>query len=87
MQILDCGIRKRRLINRVGARFWKEFRIPNEEMVTGQGFGWSAIRKDYNMDENFLSGNSIKSFALETANMSLNPTTRQDGNNDREFVL
>ena len=50
-----------------------------------QGFGRPVVQKDYNMNENFLSGSSAKSFTPDTADMSLNPENRQDGNNNREF--
>ena len=33
----------------------------------------------------FLSGSSTKSFTPDTADMSLNPENRQDGNNNKEF--
>jgi len=42
-------------------------------------------RKGAQYESEFLSGSSIKSFTPHTADMSLNPKNRQDGNNDREF--
>ena len=45
-----------------------------------QGFGRPVVQEDYNMNENFLSGSSNKSFTPDTADMSLNPEDWQDGN-------
>jgi len=37
-----------------------------------QGFGGPLVQKDYNMNENLLSGSSIRSFTPDTADMSSN---------------
>ncbi len=50
-----------------------------------QGFGRPVAQKGHNRNEKFLSGSSAKSFTPDTADMSLNPEKRQDGNNNREF--
>jgi hypothetical protein len=36
-----------------------------------QGFGRPVAQKGYNMNENFLSGSSIKSFTPDTADIFL----------------
>jgi hypothetical protein len=55
--------------------------------VAVQGFGRPVVQKDNNMNENFLSGNSAKSFTPDTADMSLNPANRQGGNIQRNFYF
>ena len=42
-----------------------------KNLVAVQGFGRPVVRKDYNMNENFLSGSSIKSFTPDTVEIFL----------------
>jgi len=51
-----------------------------------QGFGRPVVPKDYNMNENFLSGSSAKSFTSGTADMSVALKSRQDGNMKENIV-
>ena len=56
-------------------------------MVAVQGFGRPVVQKGYYMNENFLSGSSIKSFTPDTADMSLNLGNQQDGDIVKEWFL
>jgi hypothetical protein len=55
-------------------------------MMAVQGFGRPVVQKDCSINENFFSGSSIKNSTPDTADMSLNPENRQDGNNNRESI-
>jgi len=54
----------------------------------GGGGIWPARDpKGAQYERNFLSGSSAKSFTPDTADMSLNPENRQDGNIKKEFYF
>jgi hypothetical protein len=60
---------------------------PMKNLVAVQGFGRQVAHRGLQYERNFLSGRSIKSFTPDTADMSLNPTNRQDGNIKEQFYL
>jgi len=60
---------------------------PMKNLVAVQGFGRPVAHKGLQYERNFLSGSSAKSFTPDTADMSLNPENRQDGNIERKFYF
>jgi hypothetical protein len=48
--------------------------------VAVQGFGRPVALEGAQYERNFLSGSSMMSFTPDTADMSLYPENRQDGN-------
>ncbi|OGQ01255.1 MAG: hypothetical protein A2026_00970 [Deltaproteobacteria bacterium RBG_19FT_COMBO_46_12] len=51
-----------------------------------QGFGRPVVLEGTQYERRFVSGISAKSFTPDTADMSLNPENRQDGNIIKKFL-
>jgi len=56
-------------------------------MLAVLGFGRPVVLEEYNMNENFPSGSSLKRLTPGPAAMPLNLENRQDGNNDKGFLF
>jgi 3-oxoacyl-[acyl-carrier-protein] synthase III len=55
-------------------------------LMAVQGFGRPLVQKDYNMNENLLSGSSIRSFTPDTGDMSSNANILEMGRIEKNSI-